>query len=380
MSFYLGKDNNGGAILHITNGVTPQSTMKSGVLANTTFHSSLPLSTYKLIPVTYVGGRLYNQFVGYTSGFDYYLGQAPESSLDDGFMECSFIQCAVYSVPSISELKALKYASNHITFFLDANYNTIPNRNVHNIVSLDNRGSQSTYDPLIKYPSINKYMGILTYQFENPGYISNIRYILVVYQNNSLSFTGNPIKISNSEISFGGTNFLDCANVILAQPIQGLGNVVSDYFTLIPSFPSGGNMLMKSAADETFISVNDKKIISSHYAIFNKLSSSTVYSGTYVAPSGTLSTDYKTLYTLSANRIYLVTVETADSIPVTVCIKYNTDIANLRCITEFVNRNSSGKTIRYIWINVVNNVVTIYSKSYHATASTRVVNISIKTI
>ena len=34
MSFYTGKDNSNNAILHITNGVTPQSSMKSGVLAN----------------------------------------------------------------------------------------------------------------------------------------------------------------------------------------------------------------------------------------------------------------------------------------------------------------------------------------------------------
>ena len=42
MSFYTGKDNSNNAILHITNGVTPQSSMKSGVLANSIFHSSLP--------------------------------------------------------------------------------------------------------------------------------------------------------------------------------------------------------------------------------------------------------------------------------------------------------------------------------------------------
>lgn len=42
MSFYTGKDNSNDAILHITNGVTPQSSMKAGVLANSVFHSSLP--------------------------------------------------------------------------------------------------------------------------------------------------------------------------------------------------------------------------------------------------------------------------------------------------------------------------------------------------
>ena len=42
MSFYTGRDNSGKATLHITNGVTPKSAMKAGVLANSVFHSSLP--------------------------------------------------------------------------------------------------------------------------------------------------------------------------------------------------------------------------------------------------------------------------------------------------------------------------------------------------
>ena len=54
MSFYTGKDNSNDAIMHITNGVTPQSSMKSGVLANSIFHSSLPyleLEVHKMIRV-----------------------------------------------------------------------------------------------------------------------------------------------------------------------------------------------------------------------------------------------------------------------------------------------------------------------------------------
>ena len=54
MSFYTGKDTSNNAILHITNGVTPQSSMKSGVLANSIFHSSLPyleLEVHKMIRV-----------------------------------------------------------------------------------------------------------------------------------------------------------------------------------------------------------------------------------------------------------------------------------------------------------------------------------------
>ena len=62
MSFYTGKDNSNNAIMHITNGVTPKSAMKAGVLANSVFHSSLPyleIKEYTPISVTYMPKRYY---------------------------------------------------------------------------------------------------------------------------------------------------------------------------------------------------------------------------------------------------------------------------------------------------------------------------------
>lgn len=62
MSFYTGKDKSGKAIMHITNGVTPQAAMKAGVLANSVFHSSLPyleIKEYTPISVTYMPKRYY---------------------------------------------------------------------------------------------------------------------------------------------------------------------------------------------------------------------------------------------------------------------------------------------------------------------------------
>lgn len=42
MSLYIGKDNNGNTLLHTTAGASDVSSMKSGVLANTMFHTSMP--------------------------------------------------------------------------------------------------------------------------------------------------------------------------------------------------------------------------------------------------------------------------------------------------------------------------------------------------
>lgn len=42
MSLFIGKDNNGNALLHTTNTVNDSSSMKNGILVNTMFHTSLP--------------------------------------------------------------------------------------------------------------------------------------------------------------------------------------------------------------------------------------------------------------------------------------------------------------------------------------------------
>ena len=58
MSMFIGKTNQmqSESILHITNGITPLATMKTGaVLATTQFHSSLPyleIEEYKFIRIS----------------------------------------------------------------------------------------------------------------------------------------------------------------------------------------------------------------------------------------------------------------------------------------------------------------------------------------
>ena len=72
MSFYLGKDNSSGSLLHITKGVTDEATIKTGaVLSTTVYNSKLPLSGYRLIPVATDGYITYPSIEGYKSGFYY---------------------------------------------------------------------------------------------------------------------------------------------------------------------------------------------------------------------------------------------------------------------------------------------------------------------
>lgn len=48
MSFYLGNDSNGNGVMHMTNSNTSVSLLKSGILSNTIFHSSLRYLTYRI--------------------------------------------------------------------------------------------------------------------------------------------------------------------------------------------------------------------------------------------------------------------------------------------------------------------------------------------
>lgn len=66
MSLFLGKDNANSSVLHITKGVTPEVSMKSGVLSNTIFHSDLPyLSILDYVELDYYV-TYYNE--GYSVG------------------------------------------------------------------------------------------------------------------------------------------------------------------------------------------------------------------------------------------------------------------------------------------------------------------------
>ena len=52
MSLYVGKDANGAGVMHLTQGPTELSSMKSGILSNTVFHSSLKYVTWTEYPLT----------------------------------------------------------------------------------------------------------------------------------------------------------------------------------------------------------------------------------------------------------------------------------------------------------------------------------------
>lgn len=63
MSFYLGKDNNGTSILHMTNTTNSKQELKEGLLDSTTFHSSLPYIRWEEVPI--ISKVLLNAWTGW---------------------------------------------------------------------------------------------------------------------------------------------------------------------------------------------------------------------------------------------------------------------------------------------------------------------------
>lgn len=63
MSFYLGTDNTNKKVMHITKGVDTVPQLKSGVLGNTIFHSSLPYLDFIELPVTRANSGGYTQAI-----------------------------------------------------------------------------------------------------------------------------------------------------------------------------------------------------------------------------------------------------------------------------------------------------------------------------
>ena len=73
MSIYAGKDTSNNNLVHITQGVAAESSIKGGPISSTVFHSRQALASFRLIPVSAGTFVPYNHIYNYNSGFNYTL-------------------------------------------------------------------------------------------------------------------------------------------------------------------------------------------------------------------------------------------------------------------------------------------------------------------
>lgn len=217
MSFYLGKDNSSESLLHITKGVTDEATIKTGfVLPTTVYNSKLPLSGYRLIPVTKGGYITYSNIEGYKSGFNYcmvatwFLGPIKYTSLTN--ISVPVMGITRYSMSSTDYayfISAVKSKPGKI-MFLGSDYRLLTNVSLSNCVSLG--GYTSSYgQELSVAPSTSLGLGLV--DFQHLGATPTVSYILVVEDSLYPELTG-PVTVNSSGIFIGGVNALASKSII----------------------------------------------------------------------------------------------------------------------------------------------------------------------
>ena len=217
MSFYLGNDNSSGSLLHITKEVTDEATIKTGdVLPTTVYNSKLPLSGYRLIPVTKGAHIAYWTILGYKRGFNY-------SMVSTWFLgPRDYMAMLEYSIAVMGINKYSMSSSDYAYFissvnskpgkimFLGSDYKLLANVSLSSCVSIGRY--TSTYgQELSVTPSTSLGLGLV--DFHLSAVTPTVSYILVVEDSLYPALTGS-VTVNSSGIFIGGTNALAGKDII----------------------------------------------------------------------------------------------------------------------------------------------------------------------
>ena len=307
MSLFIGKDANSKNILHITKGYTDLPTISNGsVLSNTVFNTGLPLSSYKLIPVTHTLFRPYYQVYGYNSSFSYVmmytwlLGSGSTDYGGYGFIPALGIHQYSMSTSDYTELINTFNTNPGNILCLDANYKILPNTGVNNMVSLTSYTS-SYGQKYSEFPSTSYGFGMVDFQYCETSIMS---YILIVKDNYYPALTGE-LFINNQSIYIGGTNIFQSKDIITSSASAGAIQVTSNLNLLsLPTYDGIGlslqaldnNVVIKLANNEVFNSLYN------NYTPIKSVNKSASVSMQY----GAGSTYDSLLYTFLDNEEYAV--------------------------------------------------------------------------
>ena len=234
MSLYLGKDNAGNSVLHTTNTPLGEATMKSGVNANTTFHSSLPyVQLVKRVTVPhYKIGRFNGQFTTYSLAISLpdevislvnsrYLFTIVVSTQNSGGQRVGVAPTSSFSEKNSYSLFAFRWYS-----------------------SLDQgAASSATASTIYKYSYIYRTEPGLLYTGGSNGgsdeiYTAEMIFYNIINKNIDVKNTVNEIVLSPSEFSIKTlTSTLDMAKF---SPVK-----VSDSVTATSFKPEGSHMYIE---------------------------------------------------------------------------------------------------------------------------------------
>lgn len=213
MSLYIGKDNNNNALLHTTSGVNDISSMKSSVLANTMFHTSLPYVQQVYIEdiPTYRTSWFNGQF------YSYYFSALLSNTIIDYINHGYLFDIVISTKNSAHKRTSLGFASSFnksgpplstITTYSTSQYSYGPNNNPWSWGGTKSQSPSYTN----RYISLgNANLGLTNNILRDDDIIDNNTATIIFY---NFSIDGVLTKPSNiSEVKINKNEFLISSNL-----------------------------------------------------------------------------------------------------------------------------------------------------------------------
>ena len=208
MSLFIGKNSANNNVVHITKGDTTEDLMRTNdVLPNTVFTTTQPLSSYRLIPLTYTGYIAYDQIDVYEPGFNYtmvstwFTGGTPDDY--SVYAGVPIIEIRTYSMP-VSDysylISSISTRPNRI-LFLGSDYSILSNVGLANMISITGYNKRYGYG-VTHVPGTSFTFGMANFQH---SVTPQVHYILIIDDAFYPALSGQ-ITINNTGLYVGNTN------------------------------------------------------------------------------------------------------------------------------------------------------------------------------
>lgn len=261
MSLFIGKQNSGDSVLHITKLPHSIEEMKSGILPDTVFHNDLPFYRYKIHTLT--GSSLKSGYVdGPASGNNWPINGASGATYTirrfGMTVECANDVCAAYL-----------NGGAYIVMYLDANYNelSIDSSSIAFVEYVTNLNYTINYG--ITYCPVPYYHShIMPCLWKNINIIPS--YIAIFYNPSKLvESSGVYIGGQNRDFIVGNTNLknLNFISIGNSQNNAAIKHINSKLAIVDTSIISGNPELVINSAKQEIV-INGFSVFSSYFSLY----------------------------------------------------------------------------------------------------------------
>lgn len=256
MSMFIGKDSSNNSTLHITKNTHTLLDLKSGILPDTIFHSSMPYFTYTLYPVTRTKylpnmGNYYLFPINNTQYTNCVAFEVASDCLDA--INNSYIRSSEKSFMLID-------SNNQISTISPGNYGFVKR------YAIDSIGNANSYVSNRPYPNDN-YMRMVIWGTSS----IDLKYIAIIEKVDSLSTSGE-IRINPSTKTFlvGDTDLYNLRFLnISSSPTASSFLQVSDNIALVDTALTTSNIGLNLKSNNNSIIIGDNVVFSENTNLYN---------------------------------------------------------------------------------------------------------------